>query len=98
MIYSPLDEVASQGARQVTARWLFYGYFENEFIECCNGTAAQRRGVADVSASLLKDKKYSRKCQEILCQFMNDPDKDVLNELRSIIRNNNLFHYLTLIL
>ena len=91
MVYSPLDEVASQGARQVTARWLFFDYFENEFILCCNGTAAQRRGVADVSASLFKDKKYSKKCQEILCQFMNDPDKDVRNELHSILRNNNLF-------
>jgi hypothetical protein len=91
MVHSALDEVASQGARQVTARWLFYGYFENEFITCCNGTAVQRRGVADVSASLLKDEKYSRKCQEILSQFMNDPDKDVRKELHSIFGNNNLF-------
>lgn len=27
---SPLDEVALEGARQVTARWLFYGLFEKE--------------------------------------------------------------------
>jgi len=91
MVYSPVDEVASQGARQVTARWLFHGYFENEFNDCCNGTPAQRKGVADVSVSLLKDKEYSSRCQEILYQFMNDPDKDVRNELHIILRSRNLF-------
>jgi hypothetical protein len=91
MVYSPLDEVASQGARQVTARWLFHDYFENEFIACCTGTAAQRKGVADVSSFLLNNKKYSGKCQDILCQFMNDSDKDVRNELHHMFRDINLF-------
>ncbi len=91
MVNSPLDELALQGASQVTARWLFHGYFENEFNECCKGTTAQRKGVAKVAMILLKDKNYSRKCQEILCQFMNDPDKDVRNQLHGMFNGNNVF-------
>ena len=91
MVNSPLDEVVLQGARQVTARWLFHDYFENEFRECCEGTTALRKGVADVSALLLKDKKYSRSCQEILYKFLNDPDNDVRNELHGIFSDINMF-------
>lgn len=92
MVNSPLGEVASQGASQVTARWFFHGYFESEFRECCKGTTAQRKGVADVSALFLNDKKYSKICQEILYQFMDDPDSEVRKELRSMFRENGLFN------
>ncbi len=91
MVISPIDEVALQGARQVTARWFFHGYFENEFRECIKGKSVHRKSVADVAVYLLKDEQYSRKCQEILYQFMNDPDKDVRNELHSMLNHNYLF-------
>lgn len=90
MVVSPLDDVALQGARQVTARWLFHGFFENEFNQCCQGTVPQRKGVADVAAQLLHDKKYSRQCRDLLVQFMNDPEKEVRDELRGIFRNQYL--------
>ncbi len=41
MAMSSLDEVAFQGARQITARWLFHGFFEKEFAVCCRGTVPQ---------------------------------------------------------
>ncbi len=90
MVSSPLDDVAVQGARQVTARWLFHGFFVNEFNECCQGIVPQRKGVANVAAALLQDKKYSRRCLGLLLQFMNDPEKEVRNELRGIFRNKDL--------
>jgi hypothetical protein len=91
MVNSPLDEVALQGASQVTARWLFHGCFEEEYRKCCKGTTAQRKGVASVSAFLLKDTKYSKDCQEILYQFMNDPDSEVRKELRGMFSQSILF-------
>lgn len=90
MLYSPLEDVAMQGARQVTARWLFHGFFEKEFSECRQGTVPQRKGVASVAVQLLQDKKYSRQCQDLLVQFANDPEKEVRDELRGIFRNKDL--------
>lgn len=92
MVDSPLDEVAQRGASQVTARWFFHGFFETEFAKCCKGTVSQRKGVAKVSLSLLEDKKYDGKCQELLFQFMNDPDREVRDELRGIFRKNELLN------
>ena len=92
MVLSSLDEVANEGARQVTARWLFHGFFKNEFADCLKGTVAQRKGVTDVAASLLNKKDYSLKCQEILCQSMNDPDKEVRDKLRGIFSDNGLLN------
>jgi len=93
MVFSPLDDVAVQGARQVTARFLFHGFFENEFAKCRQGTVPQRKGVANIAAQFLQDKKYSRysrQCQDLLLQFMNDPEKEVRDELRGMFRNKDL--------
>ena len=90
MVLSPLDDVAPQGARQITARWLFHGFFENEFNQCHQGTVPQRKGVADVAAQLLHDKKYFHQCQDLLLQFMYDPEKEVRDELRDIFINQDL--------
>lgn len=90
MVLSPLDDVALQGASQVTARWLFHGFFENEFNQCRQGSVPQRKGVADVAAQLLHDNKYFRQCWDILLQFMNDPEKEVRDELLGIFRNQDL--------
>lgn len=90
MASSSLDDVALQGARQVTARWLFHGFFKEEFSKCVQGTVPQRKGVVSVAAQLLHDKKYCRQCQELLLQFMNDPEKEVRNDLRGIFRYKDL--------
>ena len=90
MAMSSLDEVAFEGARQVTARWLFHRFFENEFAVCCQGTVPQRKGVANVAATFLQDKKYSQQCQKLLRRFMDDPDKEVRAELRGMFGNKDL--------
>ena len=90
MALSTLEDVAKEGASQVTARWLFHDLFEEEFTKCRKGTVAQRKGVAIVAASSLHDRKYSPKCQEPLRQLMNDPEKEVRDELRNMFRNSDL--------
>jgi hypothetical protein len=92
MAASPLDDVALEGARQVTARWLFHGFFEKELSECREGTVPQRKGVASVAVYLLHDRKYSGQCQEILRQFLNDSDKEVRDELRGTYRKDVLLN------
>jgi len=90
MAFSSFEDVAKEGAEQVTARWLFHGFFEKEFSMCRQGTLPQRKGVTSVAAQLLHDKKYSRQCQDLLLQFMNDPEKEVRGELRGMFRNKDL--------
>jgi len=86
MIFSQWDDVSKEGARQVTARWLYHGYFEEEFVACQSGKVTQRQGVADVAAQLLRDRAHSKACQKILLPLLNDPDKEVRNKL------HRLFH------
>ena len=90
MAFSSIAEVAKEGARQVTARQLFHDLFEKEFAECQMGNVPQRRGVANVATALLRDRKYSVQCREILRQFMNDKEKDVRDELRGMLRDSTL--------
>lgn len=94
MVLSPQDDVSKEGAKQVTARQLFHGLFEKEFVRCLKGTVLQRMGVANAVVSLLYNSNYSGKCQELLWQFMNDPEKDVRDELRGVFRNSSLLEEL----
>ncbi|MEN8130113.1 MAG: hypothetical protein ABFS45_07930 [Pseudomonadota bacterium] len=92
MAASPLDDVALEGATQVTTRWLFHGFFEKELFECCEGNFSQRKGVAKVAAFLLHDRKYSMQCRKLLRHFINDPDKEVRDELHGIFRKDELLN------
>jgi hypothetical protein len=84
MSVAPFEDVSKAGASEITARWLSYGFFEEELKVCLTGTIPQRRGVADVAAHFLKDTEYSVKCQELLRPLLNDPEKEVRNELHAI--------------
>ncbi|WP_054693006.1 HEAT repeat domain-containing protein [Desulfosarcina cetonica] len=90
MVVSPLEEVALEGACEVTARWLFHGFFENELNMCRKGNVFQRKGVATVAAQLLHENKYASKCRELLCNYVNDDSKDVRDALQSIFRKDGL--------
>lgn len=90
MMASPLEDVALEGACQVTARWLFHGFFVDELTECQEGNVAQRKGVATVAAQLLHDRKYAMKCRNLLRCYINDVDKEVRDALRKMFRNNEL--------
>lgn len=84
MAGSSHDDVSKAGASEVTARWLFYGFFEEELKLCRVGSIAQRRGVAETAGHLFKDPEYSIRCQDILRSFLNDTEKEVRSELYGI--------------
>lgn len=84
MVNSTLDDVAKEGATQVTARWLFHGYFEEELLLCQRGTVPQRQGIANVASQLLHDGKYSEGCRPFLLALLNDPEKAVRQELHDL--------------
>jgi hypothetical protein len=90
MMTSPFDEVALEGACQLTARWLFHGFFADELALCRAGNVSQRKGVARVAAQLLRNRKYYLKCKEILQNYFDDVDKEVRDELRIMLRNDGL--------
>jgi len=90
MVLSSFEDVVREGAKQVTARWVFHGFFEEELAKCRKGAVPQRKGVASAAAALVHEQRYSKKCLELLRQFMNDPDKEVRDELRVIFRNKDL--------
>jgi hypothetical protein len=86
MVKSPIDEVAQEGAEEVTARWLFHGFFEQDLARCQNGNLPQRKGVAQIVSHFLSDTKYAAQCKDLIGPLINDPEKDVRNE------TTNLFH------
>jgi hypothetical protein len=90
MVRSPLEDVSMEGACQITARWLFHGFFEKEIAICREGNLTQRKGVATATAQLFQDRKYSSKCRELLRHYINDADKEVRDTLRNMFRRNEL--------
>ncbi len=81
MVFSDRDDVSIEGAKQVTARWLFHGLFEDEFIFCKSGKKAQRQGVAKATSQLLQEKTVSNFCHDSIKLLLNDPEKEVRDEL-----------------
>jgi len=87
MVYSDRPDVANTGAEAVTAYYLFYGLFENEFNDCIVGSIPQRKGIAKIAVTFINEEKYAPRCREILGVFFNDPDKDVRNETSRMFRD-----------
>jgi len=96
MVFSTWDDVSKAGAKQVTARWLYHSFFENEVVACQFGTLPQRQGVAAVASQLLHDRAYSEMCQKILRPLMNDPDKEVRKEVRRVFNKPEFLNNATL--
>jgi hypothetical protein len=89
MLRSRWDDVAKEGAIQVTARWLFHGVFEKELMLCQTGSIPQRQGIAKVSSELLYDRRYSTACQKLLRFLLNDSAKEVRQKLLGIFHNRD---------
>lgn len=91
MATSSLEDVSTSGARQVTARWIFHGYFEDEIRICQVGSVSQRKGVANVASSLLREKSYRAACEPIILSLLDDPDKEVRSEFRGLFRDKDCY-------
>lgn len=92
MVRSNRDDVAEQGAIQITARWIFHRHFEKELLLCQTGTVPQRQGIAEVASHLLHDRNYSEKCQKLLRPLLNDSDREVRQELRGLLYGAESFN------
>ncbi len=90
MVASPLDEVAQEGAEEVTARWLFQDMFAEELVMCGKGSTAQRKGIAQVACHFAHNSKYAERCRELLIPLLDDPEKEVRNELAGLYGRNSL--------
>jgi hypothetical protein len=88
MLASDIDEIAEEGAKEICARWLFHGLFEEELSTCTNGTPAHRKGMAQVASSFVTKEDYTDKCKQLLLTLFNDTDADVRQNVRHTFHNN----------
>ena len=87
MLKSEHEEVAREGAKEVAARWLFHGFFSEEFEECLrNGTVPQKKGLAHIAACLVTETDYFDKCARMVDMLKNDPNNEVRRELNLTFR------------
>lgn len=93
MLDSPLPDVVVKGAFEVGARWLFHDYFNDEVDKCLQGSAPQRKGLAQVAADFVSQPQYLSKCARVIEQLKDDPDKDVRHALHGVLRNRHILHF-----
>lgn len=96
MVHSSRDDVAREGARQVTARWLYHSYFEDELYVCQRGKIPQRQGISDAASQLLHEFSYSQACKNLLSPLFNDPDKEVRDQCHRLFHRKELWNDATL--
>lgn len=77
MCKSPVDEVAKTGAQEATARWLFFGLFNDLVQDSLTGSVPQRLGVASIVSQFVRDEKYCEQCWPILLKLCDDPSSEV---------------------
>jgi len=88
MLNSNSGEVAEEGAKEICARWLFHGYFEEELERCKVGTLQHRKGLAEVASFLIKKEEYADKCKNLLSLFYNDENTEVREKASQAYHNN----------
>lgn len=88
MVNSNIDEVAEEGAKEVCARWLFHGLFEEELNRCKNGSIAHSKGIAEVASAFLTKEEHTEKCKDLLLPLFNDENADVRQKARHTFHNN----------
>jgi hypothetical protein len=91
MVSSNMQDVAQEGAEEITARWLFQGCFQKDIEDCRGGSIPQRKGVAQTVAHFILKPEYSKACRPLLEQFLNDPERDVRIETNLTFRDKKIF-------
>lgn len=87
MFNSEIDEVATEGAKEVCARWLFQGLFDNELNKGVGGTIPQRKGIASVASHFLASPDYTDRCRPLLLLLSNDTAKEVRRKVSHALFN-----------
>jgi TIR domain len=92
MIASPSPKVATAGAIQVAACFLVAGQLAEEFEHCLCGTPSQRKGVAEVAASLLGETEFAEKAKATLLRLAEDEEKQVAKTVARSFEHLDLRH------
>jgi hypothetical protein len=92
MIDSLQPRVATAGAVQVAACFLCMGQLADEFESCLCGTPAQRKGIAQVAASLLGKPDFAEGAKATLLRMAEDEDKEVAQAVAYSFRQLDLQH------
>ena len=84
LFYSEIADFACYGAKEVCARWLFYGYYSDLLEKAKSGSESHHVGIAKIASQFVSDREYSAKCQEMLVQLLNDESKKVREQADNI--------------
>lgn len=91
MLASPYEDVAQEGAEEVTARWLFGGMFAEDLKACQQGSIPHRKGVAQVASHFVLQDEYTSRCQDLLVPLFDDPEKAVRQQTVHCLRDKGVF-------
>ncbi|MCP4548600.1 MAG: toll/interleukin-1 receptor domain-containing protein [bacterium] len=92
MVASTVHGVATAGAKWMAAAYLVAGEIEERFEQCVAGTPEQRKGVAQVAASLIGEGEYAEKAKATLLRLADDTDENVAQEVARSFRQLDLQH------
>jgi hypothetical protein len=84
LVASPNEEIAKEGAKEASARWLFYGLFDGLVDSCVRGSQSHKTGVATIAAHFLADPRYSINARHLLLRLANDAS----HEVRELVSNS----------
>jgi hypothetical protein len=90
MLASPYEDVAQEGAEEVTARWLFGGMFAEDVKACQQGSIPHRKGVAHVASHFVRQDEYTGRCQELVVPLFDDPEKAVRRQTVHCFRDKKV--------
>ena len=77
MLESENIDVSKIAVKTITAYYLRYGMFKEDFESCYRGALHKRVGVANVAVELIVDARYNNQCGDVLRILFNDDEKEV---------------------
>ncbi|MCP3964511.1 MAG: TIR domain-containing protein [bacterium] len=92
MVASSARGVAIAGARCVAAAFLVSGEIAERFEQCIDGTPEQRKGIAQVAASLIGEGEFAEKAKATLLRLAEDTDDGVAQAVAKSFRQLDLQH------
>lgn len=89
---SDFDEVKKEAGRQITARWFFYGLFDEEISAVAQWALPLKSGAASVMSQFLSEARYNAYIKKLLPLYeslANDEDKQLLEKIGRSVSNKN---------
>jgi hypothetical protein len=89
---SEFDEVKKEAGRQMTARWFFYGLFDEEISAVAQWELPLKSGAASVMSQFLTEARYNAYIKKLLPLYealANDEDKQLLEKIGRSVSNKN---------